>query len=79
MQGKTGQQSFFTNLLQFLGAIARVFTSIKEGAGMPMVRGFILGSTVNGTVTGQILYYGKDGRQKIDANKASEEEVKKVR
>ena len=72
MQGRTGQQSLFTNLLQFLGSVARVFTSVKEGAGMPMVRGFLMGSAVNGTVTGQILFYGQDGRKKAAAVAADE-------
>jgi mannose-P-dolichol utilization defect 1 len=73
LQGRTGQASFFTNFLQFAGSVARVFTSIKEGAGMPMVRGFILGSVVNGTLTGQIMYYGKDGRKQPEAGETEEE------
>lgn len=77
LQGKTGQQSLFTNLLQFLGSIARVFTSVKEGAGMPMVRGFLMGSCVNGTVTSQILFYGRDGRK--GAAVVPAEELKKDR
>jgi mannose-P-dolichol utilization defect 1 len=76
VQGKTGQQSFFTSFIQFLGSIARVFTSVKEGAGMPMVRGFLMGTCVNGAVVGQILYYGKDGRKKATVE-PTEEDTKK--
>lgn len=78
LQGRTGQASFFTNFLQFAGSVARVFTSVKEGAGTPMVRGFIMGSAVNGTITGQIMYYGMDGRQ-AKAQAVVEEEQKKKR
>lgn len=73
LQGKTGQVSFVTNFLQFAGSLARIFTSLKEGAGMPMVRGFVMGSLLNGTTVAQILYYGKDGRKS-----AAEEEATKV-
>eukprot|EP00892_Ulva_mutabilis_P010252 jgi/Ulvmu1/759/UM010_0133.1 len=76
-QGKTGQLSFFTNFLQFVGSLARIFTSVKEGAGMPMVRGFIMGSLLNGTTVAQILYYGKDGR-KPGAEEAEKEVEKKA-
>jgi len=40
---------------------------------MPMVRGFVMGSLLNGTTVAQILYYGKDGRKS-----AAEEEATKV-
>lgn len=77
MQGKTGQASFVTNFLQFIGSLARIFTSLKEGAGMPMVRGFIMGSILNGTTVAQILFFGKDGR-KAATDEAKEKQVKKA-
>lgn len=61
-EGRTGQLSLFTSFLQFAGGAVRIFTSLKEQAGAAMVRGFVLGSLLNGTVVAQILYYGKDGR-----------------
>jgi len=77
MQGKTGQASFITNFLQFIGSLARIFTSLKEGAGMPMVRGFIMGSLLNGTTVAQILFFGKDGR-KAATGEAEKTETKKA-
>lgn len=67
VQGKTGQLSFFTSFLQFAGGAVRIYTSIQENAGMSMVRGFAIGSLLNGLVVAQILYYGPDGRSKKKA------------
>lgn len=62
MQGKSGQLSVVTSLLMFVGAVVRVFTSMRENAGAAMVRGFMLGATINGIMLGQILFYGEHGR-----------------
>jgi hypothetical protein len=62
MQGRTGQLSFITTFLQFLGSAVRIFTSIKEAAGPAMVRGFALGAAVNGAMLAQIAWYGPTGR-----------------
>ena len=64
MQGKSGQLSVLTTLLMFVGAVVRVFTSMRENAGPAMVRGFMLGATINGIMLAQILYYGQHGRGK---------------
>lgn len=40
----TGQLSFATTAMGLAGCIARIFTSIQEGAGLSMVRGFVLGT-----------------------------------
>ena len=71
MQGSTGQLSFVTTFLMFFGSLMRVFTSMREAAGPAMVRGFILGSAVNGTMLFQILYYGANGRKRAVAKKGS--------
>ena len=39
----TGQLSLLTALMSTAGCFARIFTSIQEGAGLSMVRGFCLG------------------------------------
>ena len=39
----TGQLSLLTALMSTAGCLARIFTSIQEGAGLSMVRGFCLG------------------------------------
>lgn len=65
MQGKTGQLSIITTALMFAGTLVRIFTSMREGAGSAMVRGFMLGAAVNGIMLFQILYYGPNGRGKV--------------
>jgi len=62
VQGRTGQLSFVTSFVQLAGGLVRIFTSIQEGCGASMVRGFVIGSTLNAIVVAQILWYGKDGR-----------------
>ncbi|RYF37412.1 MAG: hypothetical protein EOO38_26330, partial [Cytophagaceae bacterium] len=39
----TGQLSIVTYIFNLGGCVIRIFTSIQEGAGIAMVRGFILG------------------------------------
>ena len=48
----TGQLSLITSGMSTAGAVARIFTSIQEGAGLSMVRGFCIGnsSPVSGSV-----------------------------
>lgn len=41
--GSTGQLSTTTAFANFAGCIARIFTSVQEGGGIAMVRGYILG------------------------------------
>ena len=47
MQAKsTGQLSPATYTANFLGCLARIFTSYKEGGGASMIRGYILGTAL---------------------------------
>ena len=41
--GSTGQLSTATAFANFAGCIARIFTSVQEGGGAAMVRGYVLG------------------------------------
>ena len=41
----TGQLSLITSGMSTAGAVARIFTSIQEGAGLSMVRGFCIGKS----------------------------------
>ncbi|KAK9835094.1 hypothetical protein WJX84_012224 [Apatococcus fuscideae] len=54
----TGQLSIVTYVFNLGGCVIRIFTSIQEGAGIAMVRGFILGLALNGMLVFQCLYYG---------------------
>jgi len=54
----TGQLAFATWLLNFVGASVRVFTTIQEVRDPLLLSGFILAVFLNGTILGQIFYYG---------------------
>ncbi|XP_077987940.1 mannose-P-dolichol utilization defect 1 protein homolog [Glandiceps talaboti] len=56
--GHTGQLSLITFTLLFLGAVARIFTSIQETGGDPLiVATYCASTTCNGIIVSQILYY----------------------
>ncbi|KAL3159542.1 hypothetical protein ABBQ38_009958 [Trebouxia sp. C0009 RCD-2024] len=56
----TGQLSLITAGMSTAGAVARIFTSIQEGAGLSMVRGFCIGGFLNLIITLQILCYARN-------------------
>ena len=62
----TGQLSSATYAANFLGCLARIFTSYKEGGGASMVRGYILGMLARHcmcvSMHAQLLAYDKLGR-----------------
>ncbi|KAK2078449.1 hypothetical protein QBZ16_003289 [Prototheca wickerhamii] len=63
----TGHLSGITYALNVAGGCARVFTSIQEGAGAAMLRGALLGASLNAVILFQILYYGrKSARAKTE-------------
>lgn len=55
--GATGQLSSATFGANTVGSAVRVFTSVVEGAGAPMVRTFALGTALNAVILGQIVLY----------------------
>ncbi|XP_002734165.2 mannose-P-dolichol utilization defect 1 protein-like [Saccoglossus kowalevskii] len=55
--GHTGQLSFITYLMLFLGSIARIFTSIQETGDPTMIATYIVSTTCNCVIVSQILYY----------------------
>lgn len=57
--GHTGQLSAITVFLIFLGALARIFTSIQETGDSLIVITFIIASVSNGIIAAQVLYYWK--------------------
>lgn len=58
-QKSTGQLSFLTYFLNFMGTVARVFTTIQEpNATSAMMRGVLMSMTMNGLIVGQIVAYG---------------------
>lgn len=50
----TGQLSLITSGMSAAGAVARIFTSIQEGAGLSMVRGFCIGESCLGSTISRI-------------------------
>lgn len=55
----TGQLSAVTIFLLFVGALARVFTSIQETGDNLLVVTYIVSTCLNGLIASQILYYWK--------------------
>eukprot|EP00899_Mesostigma_viride_P029512 jgi/Mesvir1/9746/Mv12209-RA.1 len=55
----TGQLSLSTNLMNTVGTLVRIFTTIQEGGDKSMLFGFVGGAVLNGIVVAQILTYGK--------------------
>ena len=63
-QKSTGQLSFLTYFLNFMGTVARVFTTLQEpNATSAMMRGVLMSMTMNGLIVAQIVFYGSKGRQ----------------
>ena len=60
----TGQLSVVTSTMNFAGCVARIFTSVVEGAGAPMIRSYAIATVLNGTILFQILHYSKGGKPK---------------
>lgn len=55
--GSTGQLSFITVTLLFLGALARIFTSIQETNDNIMILTYVSSAFFNGIILSQVLYY----------------------
>ena len=53
----TGVLSAFTLMLQFLGCVARIFTSIQETGDIAMIINYVAISVVNGLLVVQLIYY----------------------
>ena len=55
--GHTGQLSFIMVLMLFLGAMARIFTTIQETGDKVMLVAFLMSTILNATLVLQVLYY----------------------
>lgn len=55
--GSTGQLSAITLIMLFLGALARIFTSIQETGDSIIILTYIVSTTANGLLVVQLLYY----------------------
>ncbi|KAF5835918.1 hypothetical protein DUNSADRAFT_6675, partial [Dunaliella salina] len=53
----TGQLSLVTCCINTLGCVVRIFTSITEGAGLAMVRGYSISLLLNAILVAQIFMY----------------------
>jgi len=62
--GSTGQLSTVTAFANFAGCIARIFTSLQEGGGAAMVRGYILGKIPGPHACGGQQEVGAEGTSK---------------
>lgn len=53
----TGALSAITLILQFLGVVARIFTSIQETGDFNLILNFVIASIVNGLLVFQLFWY----------------------
>lgn len=53
-----GQLSLVTVLLNFVGSLARTFTTLTQVKDPLVLAGYLIGATLNGTLLFQILFYG---------------------
>jgi len=53
-----GKLSAFMVLLNFGGSMARIFTTMKEVGDKVVLLGYVIGTSLNGTLLIQIFYYG---------------------
>eukprot|EP00128_Syssomonas_multiformis_P018021 Colp12_sorted_trinity150504_noHs@28186 len=57
--GHTGQLSFVSTLMQFVGSALRIFTTLQEVNDITVLAGFLSGTTLNGILFLQILLFWK--------------------
>jgi mannose-P-dolichol utilization defect protein 1 len=62
----TGQLSAVTCFMLFLGALARVFTTIQETGDDILLVTFLCTSAMNGVIAGQVLWYWNSDKDKKD-------------
>ncbi|KAI8054264.1 polyketide synthase, partial [Syncephalis plumigaleata] len=65
----TGQLSAFTVFAMFLGAAARVFTTLQEVDDLILIVGVVLSATLNGVVAMQMLAYWNTDASKAQTKK----------
>ncbi|XP_024972177.1 mannose-P-dolichol utilization defect 1 protein homolog 2 [Cynara cardunculus var. scolymus] len=68
----TGELSFITSFMNFLGSIVRVFTSLQEKAPTSVVMGSVLGILTNGAILSQIILYKKPEEMTTKKGKKAE-------
>ncbi|XP_069698145.1 mannose-P-dolichol utilization defect 1 protein homolog [Periplaneta americana] len=60
----TGQLSAITCFMLFLGAVARIFTTIQETGDGILILTFVCTSILNGIIAGQVLWYWNSDKNK---------------
>lgn len=67
--GSTGALSAITLVLQFLGCVARIFTSIQETGDYNLIMSFVIASAANGVLVLQLFYYWNSDKKAVKAQK----------
>ena len=65
----TGKLSAITIWLQFIGCVARIFTSIQETNDYTLILTYVLVSLANGLLIGQLFYYNRMTQKKSNSTK----------
>jgi mannose-P-dolichol utilization defect protein 1 len=74
----TGQLDLFMVLLQTLGSLVRVFTTLQTVDNPVYLFGYILGASLNGIITAQVLYYGAGKKAPATAGAVKSPKAKKI-
>merc|ERR1712003_565344 len=62
--GNTGQLSIFSYIITVFGGSVRIFTSYQDKAGVTMVVGYIIATSMNFIIALQILFLGSGVEKK---------------
>ncbi|KAJ3396911.1 hypothetical protein HDU92_001484 [Lobulomyces angularis] len=65
----TGQLSAITVFLQFVGSMARVFTTIQEVEDIAILTGFLIATFFNGVLVAQMIYYWNGSQKDMEKKK----------
>jgi mannose-P-dolichol utilization defect protein 1 len=61
----TGKLSAITLMLQFLGCIARIFTSVQETGDLSLIVSYSLATFINGVLVLQLFYYWNKEKENV--------------
>jgi mannose-P-dolichol utilization defect protein 1 len=67
-QGHTGQLSFTTQFLQFVGILARVFTTMQDTGDRYLLGGYVASVAVTGLLLAQIILFRKATKAALATN-----------
>ena len=74
-EGSTGPLSSFTFLMNILGNLSRIFTSIKETGDKVIIFSYIFSALLNFIVLAQIIYYSRNKKKPTETENMKNKKV----